>query len=376
MATLDHPHGARAIGAAASRMWRTVCALPPTFFSIPFGLAGLAGAWRLAAGLVGLPTGIADALYLLAAAVYLPLSAAFVAGLVRAPHSALTALRHPVLSPFNALPLIVGMLLALGLQPYTPGGARALFLVFFTATWLLGGWLTGEWILAPRELDQLHPGYFLPTGAGGLIGAQGAAACGLVGLGWLSFGAGIVSWLFLGAILLGRLVTRPRLPAVLLPTLAITIAPPVVAGAAYSALSGGRVDMLAYGLAGFALLMVLVQLRLLPVYRRLPFTPTFWSFTFSWAAAAIDALHWIALERPAGAAVLASVTLAAISTLVGGIALRSLIALRRGMFLPPAPTTAPTPAPPVGGQAMLSFAGPRPSGGVTGPFMDAGESDA
>ena len=334
MATLDHPHSARADGAAAGRVWRTLRALPPTFFSIPFGLAGLAGAWRLAATLDGLPMGIADALYLLAVAVYLTLVVAFAAGLISAPRAVLAALEHPILGPFNALLPIVGMLLALGLQPHAPAVARALFLACFAATWLLGGWLTGAWIVAPRPVDQLHLGYFLPTVAGGLIGAQGAAAFGLAGLGWLSFGAAIVCWLVLGAILLGRLIVRPGLPAALVPTLAIAVAPPAVAGNAYGVLTGGRVDAVAYGLAGFTVLMVLAQLRLLPLYRRLPFAPTFWSFTFSYAAVATDALRWIGLERPAGAAALVYGVLAAISALIGGIALRSLVALRRGAFLP------------------------------------------
>jgi tellurite resistance protein TehA-like permease len=43
-------------------------------------------------------------------------------------------------------------------------------------------------------------------------------------------------------------------------------------------------------LAGYAGLMVLVQLRLLPVYLRLRFGVGSWSFTFSWCAAAALAI--------------------------------------------------------------------------------------
>src|SRR5215472_2798924 len=92
MATLNHPPSARADAPSAGRMWRTLCALPPNFFAIPFGLASLAGAWRLATGSAGVPAGIADALYLLAAAVYLLLGAAFAVRLVGAPRAVLAAL--------------------------------------------------------------------------------------------------------------------------------------------------------------------------------------------------------------------------------------------------------------------------------------------
>lgn len=344
MATFTHPRSVRANDASAGRVWRRLCALPPTFFAIPFGLAGLAGAWRLAADLLGVPTPIADALYLLAAAVYGLLLAAFAVRLIDVPRTVLTMLADPILGPFTALLPIVGMLLALGLQPYTPALARALFMVFFAATALLGGWLTGEWIVAPRTLDQLHPGYFLPTVAGGFIGALGAATCGLAGLGWLSFGVGMVCWVVLGSILLGRLIVRPGLPVALVPTLAIEVAPPALAGSAYFALTNGRMDALADGLAGYAVLMVLVQVRLLPRYWQLPFAPGFWSFTFPWAAVVVDALHWIGRERPVGAAAWTAVALAALSALVGGIALRSLIALHGGTFLSARPAPAPAAA--------------------------------
>lgn len=120
MATLDHPNSTMDGGAAAGRVWRTLRALPPNFFAIPFGIAGLAGVWRLAAGLDGLPTGIADALYLLAAVVYLPLLAAFAAGFIRAPRTVLTALEHPVVGPFNALPPSWGCCSRLACSPTPP----------------------------------------------------------------------------------------------------------------------------------------------------------------------------------------------------------------------------------------------------------------
>jgi tellurite resistance protein len=47
-------------------------------------------------------------------------------------------------------------------------------------------------------------------------------------------------------------------------------------------------------------MMVLAQVRLLPLYRALRFGMGFWSFTFPWAAAATLALRWIALEHPSG----------------------------------------------------------------------------
>ena len=54
----------------------------------------------------------------------------------------------------------------------------------------------------------------------------------------------------------------------------------------------------------------------------------FWSFTFSWCAAAALAIRWLEATAPAGAATWAAILAGAAFLLVGAIALRSLIALR------------------------------------------------
>ena len=310
--------------------------IPPNFYAIAFGLVGLARVWRLAGSLYGLSAAIGDALFLVAAVVFLLFFAANVVKLVLAPKAVLADLTHPVLGPFFSLLPISAMLLAVGLEPYAFDVGRVLFLVFFVATMLLGGWYMGQWIAAGLDVDQCSPGYFLPTVAGGLLGGEGAARFGLIGLGWVSFGIGMISLVMLGPIIFNRLFFRPGLAAALIPTLAIEIAPPVLAGNAYFELAGGRIDLLVYVLAGYAVLMSLVQLRLVPLYFKLKFSPGFWSFTFSYAAAAAYALHWIHFVQFARAAILGYVVLAAITLFIGGIALRSLVALWHGEFLPAA----------------------------------------
>jgi hypothetical protein len=50
-------------------------AAKPNLFAIPFGIAGLAIVWRLMAGVYGTPLAVTDALSLIAAAIWLPLTA-------------------------------------------------------------------------------------------------------------------------------------------------------------------------------------------------------------------------------------------------------------------------------------------------------------
>jgi tellurite resistance protein len=301
----------------------------PNLFAVPFGLAGLALVWRLMAGVYGSPLGVTDALSLIAAVLWLALTAGALRRWTSVPGNLAAELRDPVFSPFVGLPATVGMLLAIGLEPHAPGVAKVAFLVFFAVTIGFGGWITGEWVLGELDATRFHPGYYLPTCAGGFIGAEGCALFGLEGLGWLAFGFGAISWLILASQVSGRLFFVGRLAEGLVPTMAIELAPPCVGGAAYFQLHGTSPDPVAYMLAGYAALMVLVQLRLLPTYLRLHFGIGFWSFTFSWCAAAALAIRWLEATEPAGASAYAAIIAGAASLLVGAIALRSLLALRR-----------------------------------------------
>ena len=110
--------------------------------------------------------------------------------------------------------------------------------------------------------------------------------------------------------------------------MAIELASPCVAGAAWFQLHGDVAGPVAYMLAGYGALMVLVQLRLLPIYARLPFSAGFWSFTFSWCTAAALAIRWLEATEPTGASTWAAIIAGAASLLVGAIAARSLVALR------------------------------------------------
>jgi len=90
----------------------------------------------------------------------------------------------------------------------------------------------------------------------------------------------------------------------------------------------------AYILAGYAVLMVLVQVRLVPMYLKLPFTPGFWGFTFSYAAVTGFALCWIGMTHLPVAPLLSFAVLVAITLLIGGIATRTLVALGQGKLFP------------------------------------------
>jgi tellurite resistance protein len=242
--------------------------VPPNYLAIAFGVAGLAQAWRAAEAVTGVPPAVPGAIDILAAVLWLVLVGLYLA---QGPRVILADLRHPVLSPFTSIAVITGLLLSGALATLAFTAGRVLVIVFLAATVILGGWLTGQWMTGSIDQDSVHPGYFLPTVAGGLVGAYCAARVDLHALAAASFGIGVICWLLLGSTILNRLFTRPAPPAALFPTMAIATAPPAVAGLAWFALDGRTVNVTACVLGGYAILMVLAQLRLIPLYIRLFF---------------------------------------------------------------------------------------------------------
>jgi tellurite resistance protein len=311
--------------------------VPPNFFAMPFGVAGLGEAWAAARPVLGLPRAVPDAFLAAAALLWLFVLAGYLA---QGHRRVLADLRDPVLSPFTSLAVITPVIPAVALAQANLTAGRAAVGVFAAATVILGGFLTGQWIVGDLDPGQAHPGYFLPTVAGGLVTSYAAAEVHLHTVAEALFGIGVVCWLVLGSLILNRLFFNRALPPPLLPTLAIELAPPAVAGLAWFALNGGTIDLAARVLGGYAVLMALVQLRFLPVYRRLHFSAGFWAFTFAYAAAAADGLAWLNIGAVPGRTALSIVVLVLITGLVLVIAIRTVRLALRGQLLP-TPAAAP-----------------------------------
>jgi tellurite resistance protein len=306
--------------------------VPPNVLSIAFGLTGLGEAWNAATRVLAIGGVAPNVIFVLAAAAWLVLVAWYAS---QGQRQVLSDLRDTVQGPFVSIAVIVPMLLAGALASHAFTAGRVLVVIFLALTIALGAYFTGQWIVGDMSPDSAHPGYFVPTVAGGFLGATTAAEVHLRALAWASFGVGVFCWALLGATILSRLMFRSALPAPLVPTLAIEAAPPAVAGIAYFAVTGGATSFVAYALGGYAIFMALVQVRFVPLYVRTRFAPGSWAFTFSYAVVATDALLWIALTRPPARTAYAVLILVLITGLVAAIAARTILAIARGQFLPP-----------------------------------------
>ena len=307
--------------------------ITPNLFGISFGLAGLAQAWTEAGRLSPTPTAVADAFWLIAGAAWLITLALYLRSIFTDGRTR-TELADPTFGPFVAVPAIVGMLLTGGLEPVARGSAVVLYTASLTATLVLAGRLLAIWILDGTPSTKWHPGYYLPSVGAPLVASAEAATLGYRSLAVVLFGFGVISWILIGAVLLAQLVGGQRLPKPLIPTMAILIAPPLVAGNAWFAIDGGRVDRIALALAGYALLMAIVQLGLVPLYRTVPFGPGWWSYSFPAAALIGNAIAWLAAEHAQHQDAWIYLLLAVLTAFIGYLAARTVVAAAHRSLLP------------------------------------------
>ena len=198
----------------------------PNHFAIPFGPAGLAGTWLALADAGDVSPAIGEALLGISVLLWLTIGGGYVRKAIRHPAVIRSHLSDPVMSPFTALIVITPVLVsAEGVFRLAPSVGRDLVDVFVGLVLVLGGYLTAEWMMSTLTIDQIHPGDFLPTVAGGLLASLSASTVGQPGLGYALLGLGSICWIILVSIIMGRLVVRPLLPKPLIPTMAIEVAP-------------------------------------------------------------------------------------------------------------------------------------------------------
>jgi tellurite resistance protein len=79
--------------------------------------------------------------------------------------------------------------------------------------------------------------------------------------------------------------------------------------------------------------MLLVQFRLIPLYRRAPFRPGYWAFSFPFAAVVADGVHWLAAEHVPGGTALGYALVGVPTAGFALLAARTVIGLINGTFL-------------------------------------------
>ena len=310
--------------------------LTPGLFAIPLGLLGLAGAWQRVV-LLGVTVGNPVSLYLFGTALALLgiLLALWCVKLLVHPAVVRQEWQHPVQSALLALAPISVLLTVALLAPILPQAA-SVWLIITLAALVLQGFLT--WQVVARlssgsmPADMTTPALYLPTVAGGFVGAMTLAAIGQTGWAALLMGMGAGAWALLEMRVLHRLFAGP-LPPALRPTIGMEIAPAAVGSLAIAAVwpaLPAEVLVVCLGVASGPIFAVLTRWRF---WTAVPFSAGFWSFSFPLAAMAGATVEAVRRGDWPPEVALAAVMIA--SLVIAFLAVRTALLFLRGDLLPP-----------------------------------------
>jgi len=254
--------------------------LPVSFFSMAVGTLAWGQSWQAAALVWPLPTWVVTSASALGVVVWLVLLVAYGYKARAQPQAVRDELNHPVQSAMTALLPVSGLLAAITLKPWLPEWAHGLLVLALLAQLVLGLWLTGRFWQGGRAPESINGSVYIPSVAQNFVAATACASFGYPTLAGLLFGASVFSWLALDSMVMSRAATLPALEPAQRPLQGIQLAPPVVGGLSYLALTSGPPDLWAQMLLGYGLYQGLLAIRQLPWTLQAAFAPSYWAFSF------------------------------------------------------------------------------------------------
>lgn len=316
--------------------------LPVSFFAVVMGIGGLALAWLKADAVYGVGQLPGRVLAAATAVVFLTIGVAYLAKWARHSEHARAELAHPVRLSFVPTSTIALLILATALAEDLPGVAGALWWVGSAGQLGLTLYVLNAWLSRPTiQLGHVTPAWFIPV-VGTIVVPLAGTRVGSVEVSWFFFSFGMVFWVALLPLVMGRLLVHPHVvPGALLPTLAVLVAPPAVAMVSWLRLvpdSGPVVPTILFNSALGFLLVVLARLSVLV---RLPFAMPWWAYTFPMGALTVAALSHAERTESIGYDALAWALLAATSALVAAVGLLTVRAMARHEICVPESSPAP-----------------------------------
>ncbi len=259
---------------------------PVSFFAMVMGMSGLTLAWEKSHHVLQMPAYISQALLLFTVGLFLLLAGFYLVKLLRYRSAVLQELGHPIkLSFFPTISISMILLGICTLQAY-PAISFALWAVGSAVHLIFTLYVMQVWMHHEHfEFHHINPAWFIPIVGNILIPIAGVPH-GYVEISTFFFSIGLLFWIVLLGIIFNRVIFHQPLPAKLLPTLFILIAPPAIGFISYVKLNGD-LDIFARVLYYSALFLTLLLLTQIPRFTKLQFFLSWWAYSFPMAAITI-----------------------------------------------------------------------------------------
>jgi len=308
---------------------------PISFFAIVMGLAGLTIAMEKAEHLWGWSFKPSLALLALTALAYAGIGLTYLTKFLRHRGHVVEEFNHPIRLSFFPAMSIGLILLSIASLEYASGVALWLWGIGSAVQLLFTLIILSAWIHHEKfQIQHSNPAWFIPI-VGNILVPVAGVQLGFPEVSWFFFSIGLVFWIVLLTILMNRFFFHNPLPAKLLPTLFILIAPPAVGFISWIKLHHGVLDdagRVLYYIALFTTLLLFFQFR---QFAKVKFAMPWWAYSFPMAAITIATM--IMLEKLGGAffASLAPLLLTLLVLLIVVLIVNTVRAMMRGEICVP-----------------------------------------
>lgn len=258
---------------------------PIPLFASVMGLGG----YTLATKAAGIPT-LTLFMTLISTLVLVLVSVTYLLKFMRYPNAVKHEFNHPVRHAFFPAISIGLLIMAEVYFPYMPMLSKVMWVVgasmqFFFTIHILTTWMFHD----KFDITMITPAWFIPVVGNVLVPVAGIHHA-PVELLWFFLSYGLFFWVVLQTIIMYRVIFHAPIPAKLLPTLFIMIAPPAVSFISYVKLTQGTeagIDHFAWFLYYVAIFITALLLYRVKKFTVLQFALPWWAYSFPLAAITI-----------------------------------------------------------------------------------------
>lgn len=260
---------------------------PVTLLPSVMGLAGLAIVYLKFQHEFGLSLPVGQGILFAVSAWFAFLMGVQGIRLIRYPAALGKDFNHPIRSNFFPAISISLLLLCIGYQEIGQLAlARVLWYIAAPLHLVLLLKILHDWFHKTYKIGSFNPAWFIPV-VGPLLVPIAGVKIANPEISWFFYATGIVFWIVLLAVLLGRIFFNDSMPKKLIPTLFILIAPPSVGFISYVKLTHS-LDPFARILFYFGVFTFLMLLTMVKKFKEVPFFLSWWAYTFPLASFTIS----------------------------------------------------------------------------------------
>ncbi|MFC5449936.1 SLAC1 anion channel family protein [Paenibacillus aestuarii] len=307
--------------------------LPVNLFGSVMGISGLSLAWRQASKLFGTSPLIADIIGIVAVLMFIALSIGYISKWALYPQKVAGEFTHPIAGNFFGTITIAILLLSSVLGNYSQGLGQVVWMIGMVTTLALSFIIVSRLLKGNVEPGNAVPAWLIP----GVATIDIAVAGGTMPFPWaheinlMSLAIGGVVALVFFTIILSRLIHQSPLPAGLMPSMIIMIAPFEVGFLGYTNFMQ-RIDQFASVLFYFGLFLFVVLF--FKVFKKtVPFGASWWAVSFPMAALSNAALKYAMFVHSWLLIAIAAIILALLTIVLVVLFIRTLNILFNGNLL-------------------------------------------